>query len=150
GNANANVYTPGVWNAFFAPRIDLFGAADVGRLSFLTEIMFEAENNEIGVDVERLQINYLFANWLRVRAGRTHVAWGYYNDTYHHGNLFELTTARPYSVNFEDSLGIVMAHNVGIGVDGTFDLGNAGSIRYDAEVGNGRAADVTAVAVQVA
>jgi hypothetical protein len=150
GTANADVYAPGVWNAFFAPRIDLFGAADVGRLAFLTEIMFEAQHNEIGVDLERVQLNYLFANWLRVRAGRTHVAWGYYNDTYHHGNLFELTTARPFSVNFEDSLGIIEAHNVGLGVDGTFDFGNAGSFRYDAEVGNGRAPDVTSVAIQFA
>lgn len=150
GSANQDVYAPGVWNAFFAPRLDLFGAADVGRLSFLTEVMFEAEHNEIGVDLERLQLNYLFANWLRVRAGRTHIAWGYYNDTYHHGNLFELTTARPFSVNFEDSLGIIETHNVGLGIDGTFDFGNAGSVRYDAEVGNGRAPDITSVSIQFA
>ncbi len=148
--ANPNVYSPGVWNSFFAPRIDLFGAADVGKLTFLTEVMFEGESNTIGVDVERLQINYLFANWLRVRAGRTHLAWGYYNDTYHHGNLFELTTSRPFSVNFEDSLGLILAHNVGVGIDGTFELGSAGSFRYDAEIGNGRPADVTSVALQFA
>ncbi|HXX66144.1 MAG TPA: hypothetical protein VEK07_03130 [Polyangiaceae bacterium] len=150
GTSNPNVYAPGVWNSFFAPRLDLFGAADVAKLTFLTEVMFEAENNEIGIDVERLQISYLFTNWLRVRAGRTHVAWGYYNDTYHHGNLFELTTSRPYSVNFEDSLGIILTHNVGVGIDGTFDVGSTGSIRYDAEVGNGRAADITAVDMQFA
>lgn len=150
GTANPNVYQQGVWNSFFAPRLDLFGAADVARLTFLTEVMFEAENNQIGVDVERLQISYLFTNWLRVRAGRTHVAWGYYNDTYHHGNLFELTTSRPYSVNFEDSLGIILSHNVGIGLDGTFDLGSASQFRYDVDVGNGRAADITAVPLQFA
>lgn len=150
GTSNPNVYAPGVWNSFFAPRLDLFGAADVAKLTFLTEVMFEAENNQIGIDVERLQISYLFANWLRVRAGRSHVAWGYYNDTYHHGNLFELTTSRPYSVNFEDSLGIILTHNVGAGIDGTFDVGSGGSIRYDAEVGNGRAADITAVDMQFA
>jgi hypothetical protein len=146
--ANNNVYAPGVWSSFFAPRVDLFGSADVGKLAFLTEVMFEAEANELGVDIERLQLSYLFTNWLRVRAGRTHLAWGYYNDTYHHGNLFELTTSRPYQVDFEDSLGIILSHNVGVGIDGTFDLGAAGSIRYDAEVGNGRAADITSVAVE--
>ena len=145
---NANVYSPGVWNAFFAPRLDLFGSADVGKLSFLTEVMFEAAHNQIVVDIERMQIAYLFANWLRIRAGRSHVAWGYYNDTYHHGNFFEVSTSRPYSVNFEDSFGVVLSHNVGIGIDGTFDLGSAGSFRYDAEVGNGRAADVTSVALE--
>jgi hypothetical protein len=147
-NPNANAYAPGVWNSFYAPRLDLFGAADAGKLSFLTEVMFEAADNGITLDVERLQLSYLFTNWLRVRAGRTHLAWGYYNDTYHHGNFFELTTSRPFGVNFEDSGGIVLAHNVGLGIDGTFDLGRSGAIRYDAEVGNGRAADVTSVPLQ--
>jgi hypothetical protein len=146
--SNPNVYAPGVWGAFFAPRLDLFGSADVGKLSFLTEIMFEANNNEIDVDLERLQIAYLFANWLRVKAGRTHLAWGYYNDTYHHGNIFELTASRPYSVNFEDSNGVILSHNVGVGFDGSFDLGNAGSFRYDVEIGNGRPQDITSVAMQ--
>jgi hypothetical protein len=147
-SANANAYSSHVWNSFSAPRLDLFGAADAQKLSFLTEVMFEAVNNQISLDVERLQVSYLFSNWLRLRAGRTHVAWGYYNDTYHHGNFFELTTSRPFSINFEDSFGVVLSHNVGVGLDGTFDLGGAGSLRYDAEVGNGRAADITSVALQ--
>jgi hypothetical protein len=148
--ANANVYAPGVWNSFSAPRLDLFGSADADKLSFLTEVMFEAENNGITIDIERLELAYIFANWLRVRAGRSHLAWGYYNDTYHHGNLFELTTSRPFSVNFEDSFGIVLSHLVGLSIDGTFDVGSAGSIRYDADLGNGRAPDVTSVAIQFA
>ena len=148
--SNPNVYAPGVWNSFFAPRLDLFGSADVSRLAFLTEVMFEGLGNNIGVDIERIQVTYLVANWLRLRAGRSHLAFGYYNDTYHHGNFFELTTSRPYSVNFEDSCGIIMSHNVGAGFDGTVDVGGAGSIRYDFDVGNGRAADVTAVALQYA
>jgi hypothetical protein len=150
GTANANVYAPGVWNSFFAPRLDIFGSADVGKLSFLTEVMFEANNDNFTIDIERMQLNYLFANWMRVTAGRSHMAWGYYNDSYHHGNLFELTTSRPYSVNFEDSFGIILAHNVGVAIDGTFDLGSAGAFRYDAEIGTGRASDVTAVDMQFA
>ncbi len=148
--SNADVYAPGVWNSFSAPRFDLFASADVGKLSFLSETMFEANDNNFTVDIERMQIAYLFENWLRIRAGRSHLAWGYYNDTYHHGNLFELTTSRPFSVNFEDSFGIVQSHNVGVGIDGTFDIGAAGLVRYDADVGNGRAPDVTSVALQFA
>ncbi|MGA7120378.1 MAG: hypothetical protein WBY94_09790, partial [Polyangiaceae bacterium] len=148
--SNANVYAPGVGFSFFAPRLDIFGSADVGSLSFLTEVMFEANPNNFTTDIERLQINYLFANWLRVTAGRSHMAWGYYNDSYHHGNIFELTTSRPYSVNFEDSSGIILSHNVGLGIDGTFDFGSGGSLRYDAEIGNGRPADVTGVAMEYA
>src|SRR5450755_2778427 len=136
-----------VHDSFATAHIDLFPTADVGKLSFLSEIFFEAgDSNEFSVDIERLQIAYLFSNWLRLRAGRTHTAFGYYNDTYHHGNLFELTTDRPYAVNFEDEGGLIGAHLVGVGIDGTFDTG-AGSFRYDLETGNGRLGDVTAVAL---
>jgi len=147
--SNANVYAPNVNFGFFATRLDLFGSASVDRLSFLTEIMFEGIKNGIGVDVERLQVSYLFGDWLRITAGRKHLSWGYYNDTYHHGNIFELTTGRPYSVDFEDSFGLVMAHLIGVAIDGTFRVGKT-SIRYDAEVGNPRTADITAVPVQYA
>lgn len=148
--SNPDVYAHGVGLSFFAPRLDIFCSADAGNLSFLTEVMFESYQNNFGVDLERIQLNYLFANWLRVTAGRSHLAWGYYNDSYHHGNIFELTTSRPFSVNFEDSDGIILSHNVGLGIDGTFDLGHGGSFRYDAEIGNGRPADITAVAMEYA
>lgn len=128
-----------VKTTFAAAHLDLFLTAEVGKLSFLSEVFFEArEDNSIGTDIERLQVTYLFENWFRVHAGRSHTAFGYYSDTYHHGNLFELTTARPFGVGFEDSGGLFTAHLVGAGADGTFELGKAGALRYDAEVGNGR------------
>jgi hypothetical protein len=137
-----------VKTTFAVAHLDLFFTADVGKLSLLSEVFFEGrEDNTIALDVERLQVSYLFENWLRVRAGRSHTAFGYYNDTYHHGNLFELTTERPFGVGFEDQGGLFTAHLVGAGADGTFELGKAGSLRYDAEIGNGRLADTTAVAV---
>ena len=137
-----------VKTTFAAAHLDLFFTADVGKLSLLSEVFFEGrEDNTIALDVERLQVSYLFQNWLRVRAGRSHTALGYYNDTYHHGNLFELTTERPLGVGFEDGGGLLTAHLVGAGADGTFELGKAGALRYDAEIGNGRLADVTSVAV---
>lgn len=145
--AEPNVYSPGVWNSFSASHLDLFATADWEKLSFLAELLIEAGDNEFGYDAERLQISYLISNWLRVRAGRSHLALGYYNDSYHHGNLFELTTSRPYSVNFEDGGGLLLAHNVGVGADGTIDAKSAGSFRYDLDVGNGRNSDISAVAV---
>ena len=147
--SNADVYSAGAATTFFAPRLDLFGSAYVDRLNFLTEIMFEGSRNSIDIDLERLQISYLFGDFLRATAGRSHLAWGYYNDTYHHGNIFELTTSRPYSVNFEDSFGILMTHLVGVGLDGTFKLGST-LARYDVEVGNPRPADITSVALEYA
>jgi hypothetical protein len=137
-----------VKTTFEAAHVDLFLTADVGKLSFLSEVFFEGrDTNEIAVDVERLQVSYLFENWLRVRAGRSHTAFGYYNDTYHHGNLFELTTQRPFGVGFEDQGGLFTAHLVGVGADGTIEAGAAGAFRYDAEIGNGRLGDPSAVAI---
>ena len=134
--------------SFDAAHLDLFLTADVGKLTFLSEVFFEGrDDNEIAVDVERLQVSYLFENWFRVRVGRSHTAVGYYNDTYHHGNLFELTTQRPFGIQFEDKGGLIPAHLVGAGIDGTFEAGKAGEFRYDAEVGNGRLADPTGVAI---
>jgi hypothetical protein len=148
--SNANSWSPGVNVAFFAPRLDLFGSASIDKLTFLSEIMLESYHNSIGVDVERVQVSWQFFEQLRLTAGRKHMAWGYYNDTYHHGNIFELTTSRPYSVDFEDSDGILMSHLIGVSADGTFKLGKETLLRYDIEAGNPRSADITAVSVQFA
>jgi hypothetical protein len=136
-----------VKTTFEAAHLDLFFSADVGKLSLLSEVFFEGrDDNTIVLDVERLQVSYLFDNQLRLRAGRSHTAFGYYNDTYHHGNLFELTAQRPFGVAFEDEGGLFTAHLVGVGADGTFEAGRAGAFRYDVEAGNGRLADTTSVA----
>jgi hypothetical protein len=137
-----------VHTTFAASHLDLFATADVERVSFLSEVFFEADENEFHIDVERLQVAYLVSNWLRIRMGRTHTAFGYYNDTYHHGNLFELTTERPYAAQFEDGGGLFTAHLVGAGIDGSVDAKAAGSFHYDLEVGNGKQPDTTLVAVQ--
>jgi hypothetical protein len=125
------------WRANFgAAQFDVFSTADVGRLSFLSELMFETEDYELAVDLDRMQISYLFSNLLRLRAGRMHAAFGYYGDSYHHGNLFELTTARPLAISEE---GLLILHVIGAGADGTFELGGAGTLRYDLDVADGRA-----------
>ena len=140
-----------VKTTFEAAHVDFFLTADLGRLNFLSEVFFEGrDDNQIAVDVERLQVAYLFGNAFRVRAGRSHTAFGYYNDTYHHGNIFELTADRPRGIEFEDEGGLLPAHTVGIGADGTIEAGKLGALRYDIEVGNGRAADTTSVAVVAA
>src|SRR5947209_14580244 len=60
-----------VSNGFTASRLELFPTASADRVSFLAELMAEgSETNEISVDLERVQVSYLFSNWLRVRAGR--------------------------------------------------------------------------------
>ncbi len=127
-----------VSNSFSAPRIELFPTASENKLSFLAEIMFEVgDDNEFGVDIERVQVSYLFSDWLRVSAGRFHTAIGYYNDVYHHGRYFQMTVDRPYMVRFEDEGGLIPAHSVGLHADGRFQLGLAGALRYDVDLSNG-------------
>ena len=126
-------------NAFSAPRVELFLTATQGKLAFLTETMFEVgEANEFGVDIERIEVGYLFSDMFRFRIGRFHTAIGYYNDAYHHGRYFQTTVDRPTMVRFEDEGGLIPAHSVGVHIDGRFALGGAGFLRYDGEISNGR------------
>ncbi len=126
-------------NAFSAPRLELFLSETQGRLSFLAETMFEVgDANSFGVDIERVEVAYLFSEYLRLRGGRFHTAIGYYNDAYHHGRYFQTTVDRPEMVRFEDEGGIIPAHSVGIHADGRFPLGRFGSLRYDVDLANGR------------
>jgi hypothetical protein len=143
---------PSVSNSFAASHFEIFPTASFDRLSFLAEVMFEssAVDNNFSIDVERVQAMYLFSDALRVKAGRVHTAFGYYNDTYHHARLFDLTTGRPYLTNFEDSGGIIPAHIVGAGLDGKVWIAKAGDLTYNVDVGNARLPDITAVPVAMA
>jgi hypothetical protein len=125
--------------SFEAPRLEFFPTATQDRLFFLAEALFEVgDDNEFGVDVERIEVAYLFSDYFRLRVGRFHTAIGYYNDAYHHGHYFQIAVDRPEMVRFEDEGGLIPAHSVGIHADGRLPLGPVGSLRYDVEVANGR------------
>ena len=140
---NGNMLNPaGTTNAFSAPRLELFLTSTQGKLAFLAETMFEVgDANEFGIDMERIEIGYLFSDKFRLRVGRFHTAIGYYNDAYHHGRYFQMTVDRPTMVRFEDEGGLIPAHSVGLHADGRLPLGGGGNVRYDAEVTNGRGSD---------
>ncbi|HEX3758266.1 MAG TPA: hypothetical protein VHW23_06150 [Kofleriaceae bacterium] len=137
----------GTADGFSAAKLELFTTANAGNWSFLAETLFEAgDDNEFGIDVERIQVNYLYREWLRLAAGRFHTAIGYYNDGFHHGAFFMPGVARPQVVQFEDDGGLIPAHSVGVHADGRFALGDS-KLRYDLDLGNGRAADRETVQV---
>lgn len=124
---------------FNSNRLDLFGSGSHERVSLLSEVVFEVgENNEFVPDVERLQISYTFAEYLRLSAGRFHTSIGYYNDAFHHGAVFQLPTERPRTVRFEDDGGLIPAHFVGLHADGRVPVGADVRLRYDVEVANSR------------
>ena len=124
---------------FGIPLLDIMPTASFERLTFLAEAIFEyGDSNEVGVDVERVEIGYQVKPWLRIRAGRFHTALGYYNDAFHHGTLFQLAASRPLVVAFEDDGGLIPAHSVGIHADGQFQLSSTLALRYDVDLSNGR------------
>lgn len=152
GDVNAGLSTTGsragTTDSFSAAKLELFTTASAGSWSFLAETLFEAgEENEFGVDVERIQVNYVYRDWLRVAIGRFHTAIGYYNDGFHHGAFFMPGTERPQVVQFEDDGGLIPAHSVGVHADGRFALGDS-HLRYDVDLGNGRAANRETVQVE--
>jgi hypothetical protein len=126
-----------VHSSFKAADFELFLTYSKDRWSFLSEVMFEGDDNSIGIDLERLQATYLVSEALRFKLGRMHTAFGYYNDAFHHGKLFELATGRPYLANFEDGGGLLQAHVTGVAIDGKVPVGPF-DFHYDLEVGNGR------------
>ncbi len=130
----------GTHTSFSLGQLNLFITSDMSeRFKFLSEIVFEAGgDNGIGVDVERLLLQYSHSDYLNVSIGRYHTAIGYYNTAYHHSTWFQTATGRPFLFLFEDNGGILPIHSVGVSATGRIPSGPLG-LHYVAEVGNGRA-----------
>jgi hypothetical protein len=112
------------------------------RLSDRSRALFEmntevGSEGQVGVDLERAQIGYQFADQATVWLGRFHTPFGYVNTAFHHGAWVNDSLRRPGFLNFEDSGGIVPAHTVGLWITGTPRVGQ-GKVQYDAYVGNGQ------------
>ncbi|PYX82645.1 MAG: hypothetical protein DMG70_14165 [Acidobacteria bacterium] len=126
--------------SFSLGQLNLFVTSDVSeKFRFLSEIVFEAgPDNAVGVDVERLLLQYSPNDYFNLSAGRYHTAIGYYNTAYHHSTWLQTATGRPLLFEFEDKGGILPIHNVGVSATGLIPSGSLG-LHYVAEVGNGRA-----------
>lgn len=118
---------------FVLGPLDFYIAESIGpRLDVLTEFALE-----LGIiDLERLQIGYLFSDALKMYVGRFHSAIGYWNTAYHHGAFLHTPIRRPFFLQFEDEGGVLPVHSVGLLASGRLFLG-AGEVSYAALVGNG-------------
>jgi hypothetical protein len=127
--------------SFTLGQLNLFVTSDISeKFRLLSEIVFEADDrNAIGVDIERLLLQYSPNDYLRVAAGRYHTAIGYYNTAYHHSTWLQTATGRPFLFEFEDDGGILPIHNVGVSASGLVPGSGKVQLHYVAEVGNGRA-----------
>src|SRR5581483_11666265 len=129
--------------SFIMGPIDLYVSELLtDRIELLSEMVLE----DGGVDVERLQIGYIFSDALKVRAGRFHNALGYWNQTYHHGALMQTSIDRPFFLKFEDQGGLLPVHTVGLWAAGRHRIG-PGVVGYDLMVGNGPRINLDPVAL---
>jgi len=129
---------PNTNGSFVLGQFDLYVSEAIGdRLDFLSELVVEAgSSGEFHVDLERLQIGYLFSDALKVRAGRFHNLLGYWNMAFHHGAQLQTTIERPEFLKFEDDGGILPVHLVGMWVGGRFKTAPT-ALEYGVMVGNG-------------
>jgi hypothetical protein len=127
-------------NSFGLGQFALFATSNLHeRVSVLAEVVMEASssNTRVVTDLERLQITFRFSDFLNLSAGRYHTGIGYYNAAFHHGAYFETPIGRPRVFAFEDEGGVLPVHEVGVTAQGIVP-GTGATLRYVAEVGNGR------------
>ena len=126
---------------FVIGQYDLFTSYNINdHLEVLAELVFEAPDGELVVDLERLLLAYTFRDWLTLEAGRAHTPLGYYSNAFHHGRHLESAIGRPLILEFEDEGGLVPAHIVGAWLRG-FAGGSAGTIDYTIGILNGQKVD---------
>ena len=127
-------------NSFHIGTLDLFMTGVLTeRVSVLGELLFIPLNdNSIGVDVERLLLQYKRNDYFNVGIGRYHSSIGYYNTAFHQGAWFQTAVDRPFMYAFDDEGGFLPVQEVGVTLSGQIPSGNLG-LNYVAEAGNGRA-----------
>jgi hypothetical protein len=126
-------------NAFALGQLDLFITSRLSeKINVLAELVVEAaQDNQVGLDLERLVLQYSVNNHLNLNFGRYHTAIGFHNTAYHHGAWFQTAIDRPFIFAFEDEGGILPIHNIGVSANGRIPSGRLG-LQYIAEIGNGR------------
>ncbi|MEE9281212.1 MAG: hypothetical protein V3V67_13655, partial [Myxococcota bacterium] len=126
-------------NHFTVGPLVLFISSQIAEdISFYSETEWDFSQDGKGkLDVERLMLNYAFAPWLNIGAGRGHTALGYWNQRYHHGTWLQTTTERPLIYAVPGDGGLLPIHFAGLEFTGSFDTA-AGLVSYHANVANGR------------
>ena len=84
--------------------LDLFMNARLSdKFSALGEVLFIAQSdNTVGLDIERLWLQYRPSNYFIASIGRYHTWVGYYNSHYNKAEYLETTTDRPFVYAFDD------------------------------------------------
>ncbi len=126
-------------NTFQIGSLDLFMTSRLSsHVSLLGELLFiSTSTNDIGLDVERLVLQYRPSDRFNIAMGRYHTAIGYYNTAFHQGEWFQTAIGRPFMYEFDDKGGPLPLQEVGLSATGLLPSGKLG-LHYIAEIGNGR------------
>ena len=126
---------------FFLGNIDALVTSHFARnLNLLAEIKLAPQyENNITLDIDRLQLSYTLNDHLQITVGRFHSSIGYHNTAYNHGSWYETAVTRPLIFLPEEAGGVLPLHNVGIAISGALPSGSF-KLHYAAEIGNGRPA----------
>jgi hypothetical protein len=130
----------GVHTSFVFGSFDAFATAKIGeRFQALGELVFEgdSEDNEVGLDFERLWGSWTLDDRLYVKLGREHSPNNRWNRRYHHGRWLWTSATQPFLARFEDDGGLLPVHQIGLEAGGGFALA-PGRLDYVAVVSNGR------------
>jgi hypothetical protein len=130
----------GPTSTFEFGEFDMFATARLtDRVSALAEVLFtSSSDNSVGVDIERLSLNYRQNDYFNATIGRIHTAIGYYNTAFNRGDYFQTATGRPTIFEFDDQGGFLPLQDLGIAINGNIPSGKLG-LNYVLEVTNGRA-----------
>ncbi len=139
-NEDTNHFTNGDLGLLFSSQISK-------KLSFFNETLFNLNSDgDTGIEVERLLLNYEYADWLNVSVGKGHTPLGYWNQHHYHATWTHTTTDRPLLFQFEEHNGVLPLHYVGIGISGNVGL-DFGNVEYSMTLANGRGIDSESIQV---
>ncbi|MHB8473694.1 MAG: DUF948 domain-containing protein [Gammaproteobacteria bacterium] len=125
-----NGFTIGSFDMYLTPRLG-------DHVKSLIEANIErSDAGDVNIDLERLQVGYVFGDSITAWLGRFHTPYGAWNTAYHHGAQIQTSIMRPRFIAFEDQGGILPAHTVGLWATGNTPAG-AGKMTYDVFLGNG-------------
>ncbi len=129
----------GETHSFHIGSLDMFLTGNLSdRVSVLGEVLFTPQtDNSIGIDVERLVLQYKHNDYFTAGVGRYHTSIGYYNTAFHQGAWFQTAVDRPFMYAFDDHGGFLPLQEVGVTVSGAIPSERLG-LHYVAEMGNGR------------
>jgi len=104
----------------------------------LIEIALEPDldSQEYDLDVERIQVGYVYGEWGTLWAGRFHTPYGYWNTAFHHGAQLQPSIYKPRFIDWEDHAGFMPSHSTGIWFQGKLGVGS-GKFAYDLWMSNG-------------